>query len=150
MAEFVNDDGVVRYAPDFLDDIGLSVHYLIMPDGRKIRGVGDDFVAWHAKGYNHSSIGIELLVEGVWDYAEWRERIKLPTAYNRAQWNSAAKLVAELCGKYDIPMHRVTTHHLLDIRRKFDPGEGFGFAQFMIEVEYYIGHWRGTHGRAGT
>jgi N-acetyl-anhydromuramyl-L-alanine amidase AmpD len=73
MAEFVRCPitGHVYYATDWLYHEGYSCHYYVMPDGRVIRSVPEDKMAWHAKGVNSVSVGVDFLVAGVRDWFEF-------------------------------------------------------------------------------
>ena len=76
MGQHIVQDNDILFAPDFLDSVGLSAHCLIDPSGEVIRCRNDNEGAWHAKGFNTDSLGIEFLVEGVHDYASFLEAIK--------------------------------------------------------------------------
>ncbi|GAF88671.1 unnamed protein product, partial [marine sediment metagenome] len=93
MSEWVRDDKRKEYfAYDFIRKLGLSVHAFITPGGIIIRGREDLQGAYHAKGYNKNSLGVELLVNGVHNYPGFLDRIK--TDYvPRTQWIAAIALV---------------------------------------------------------
>lgn len=80
---------------------GTSAHYQVTPD--KIWGcVGEESVAYHAGNYevNQRSIGIEHLNnrgEPDWTIAE------------ETYWNSA-RLIADICNRYNLPINRETIH----------------------------------------
>src|SRR5690606_28750529 len=60
MSEWING----MYAPDFLLSVGLSAHALVTPDGDIIKCREDTQGAFHAKGLNTDSLGIEFLLPG--------------------------------------------------------------------------------------
>jgi N-acetyl-anhydromuramyl-L-alanine amidase AmpD len=60
MGEYIKDGNNVYSAARFLKKIGLSAHYLVTPSGVILRCVREAQIAWHAKGFNTNSIGIEV------------------------------------------------------------------------------------------
>ena len=76
MGEYINNNGDVYFARDWLEFLGLSAHYLIKPDGDVVVCRADNQGAWHARGHNMNSIGIEFLVEGEHDYSSFLTKIK--------------------------------------------------------------------------
>jgi len=132
IGEFIDTEGDDYFAPEFLRKIGLSAHYFITPTGVVIRSVDDDTIAWHAKGFNTDSIGIEFMVPGLHTYSTFIERIQRPYL-SKTQYAAGVKLVKDLCTKYDIKY--VKTHSELSPQRKHDPGAGFPLCKFMDEVK---------------
>ena len=132
MAEYirgVNDLSAV----DLLNELKLSAHYLITPSGVSIFMVDPDNMAWHAKGFNTKSIGIEFLVPGVYNYDSFLERIKKPYVYGE-QYTKGVKLCRELVKEYDIKKENFLRHSDVDPDRKSDPGEGFPWDTFVNDV----------------
>lgn len=130
MAEYirgVNDLSAV----DLLDELKLSAHYLITPSGVSIFMVDPDNIAWHAKGFNSDSIGIEFLVPGVYSYESFLERIKTPYIYGE-QYTKGVQLCRELIKEYNIT--EVVRHSDIDPDRKSDPGDGFPWETFLNDV----------------
>lgn len=118
-------DGGIYHCVDFLEHIDkTSAHLFVLPNGDIVRTRKDEHVAWHAKGFNTNSLGIEVAVPGEHDYGSFRLRI-------RTDWVTAHALAAtvrELLrwrGKYNIPEGRVRRHSDVDPERKIDPGSGF-------------------------
>ena len=136
----IRTDNGVLYAASFLESIGLSAHILVAPDGTRIRCRSDCEGAWHARGYNDDSLGIEVLVDGVHDYGSFTERIQTPWV-NKEQLDSAIDQVAEWCVRWDIPPGPGTLdeHSTLDPDRKVDPGDGFPWAEFVRRVKGNMG-----------
>ncbi len=134
MAEFVvaPPDPPV-YAPDFLASRGLSAHALIAPDGTLIRCVPDDRVAYHARGHNAGSLGVELLVPGRHDYASFVATIQT-TWVTPAAWSAAVELVAAWRAHWGVPLDAVLRHSDVDPTRKVDPGSGFRWRDFVAAV----------------
>ncbi|MEQ8882312.1 MAG: peptidoglycan recognition family protein [Cyclobacteriaceae bacterium] len=73
MGEYNDQD---YHAKERLDKLGLSAHYMVCPSGVVIRTRQIDERAWHAKGFNTNSIGVEFLVSGLHTYETFLEAIK--------------------------------------------------------------------------
>jgi N-acetyl-anhydromuramyl-L-alanine amidase AmpD len=127
MGEYIID-GAHWSARDYLKHIGLSAHYLICPSGLAIQCVSDDFVAYHCKGYNHKSLGLEFLVPGIHDYTSFLKAIKKPYL-SHAQCVTGYKVIQDWCKKYSLTKDNIFRHSDLDPQRKKDPGIGFSFDQ---------------------
>jgi len=144
MSEYLVEDGEALHASDFLEKHGLSAHALVTPDGEIITCRYDDEGAWHAKGYNTDSLGIEFLVEGLHTYTEFLEAMK--TNYvTSSQWNAGVDHIIHWVENH--PIERIDRHSDVDPARKFDPGQGFDWERFMAEFEHngYTGLFHATH-----
>jgi N-acetyl-anhydromuramyl-L-alanine amidase AmpD len=131
MAQFVDDGKKVSFAADFLREIGISAHILVCPDGTIIQCRQDNQGAYHAKGHNGGTLGIEFLVRGVHDYGSLIETIKTP--YISGPQYQAGK---QMCLAWTA-IHGIGTlqrHSDVDPKRKSDPGEGFPWNKFKREV----------------
>lgn len=108
---------------EFQDHIGLSAHYWITPLGNIIERVPPTEKAWHAKGVNSSSIGIEFIVPGfIKQYSDFTEKIKTDWLSDQ-QLKSGVALVQHL----GLPIRR---HSDQAPGRKVDPGSGFPWGKF--------------------
>lgn len=131
MAEFVFDGNTTAPAWDFLRKLRLSAHSLITPTGVNVRQRKDHQGAYHAKGYNEDSLGIEFLVPGVHDYGTFLAAMK-------TDWLTAAAYQAGLeqilywTDNYKITS--IDTHYQLDPARKHDPGEGFPLERLLGDL----------------
>lgn len=132
MGEYIKFDSGNKHAYDFLKDIGLSAHALICPDGTVIRCREDNQGAWHAKGFNKNSLGIEFLVKGAHTYGSFKKVIK-DHYLTLDQHIAGVELLRDWCSKYDIKS--IDTHSSLSPKRKVDPGTGFPLKQFLIDVK---------------
>lgn len=115
------------YAASFLDRVvKLSAHILVAPDATPIRCRRDDQVAWHAKGFNTNSLGIEVLVPGVYNYDTFLRAIDEPWVRQR-QFNMVAGVIRHWRDKWGIDFEpgEIDRHSDVDPDRKHDPGEGF-------------------------
>jgi len=130
MGEYIKDPDPI-FAPDFLEKIGLSAHALIVPNGDVMICREDNQGAYHARGYNTDSLGVEFLVEGVHDYGSFLEAIK--TDYiTPDQWAAGVELVKHWKEKHNIS--KVVRHSDLSPGRKLDPGSGMNWIKFISEV----------------
>lgn len=127
MSEFI--DGV--HALDYLQIMGLSAHYLIEPYGNIIRTRNENLIAYHAKGHNRMTIGIELLIKGDLTYPEFINALKTNWCKPQ-QMKSVIWLVNDIMTRHDIKKH--VRHSDIDPKRKKDPGEGFDWKYFKSQL----------------
>lgn len=120
------------HAVDFLRYIELSVHAIITPSGVVIRCRESDQGAYHAKGFNKDSLGVEFLVPGGYIYSSFLRAIKHPYL-TKQQYDMGVKLVKGWMKKYNITT--VDRHSDLDPKRKKDPGDGFPWQKFLKEIK---------------
>ena len=125
MGEFIKVHGIIWPALDWLRFNGLSAHALITPSGTLMECRDPTLVAWHAKGHNLDSIGVEFLVPGVHDWGTFKEAIKVWNWPSDNQYDAGRLLIDRWCGDFDIASKGVFTHHELDPTRRPDPGAGF-------------------------
>ncbi len=131
MSEYFMVRGKMVHAVEFLNEIRLSAHALISPNGDVFMCRPDNEGAYHARGHNTDSIGIEFLVEGVNTYGEFIEKIK--TNYTtEAQIQSGVEVCKKLINDNDITL--VTRHSDVSPERKLDPGEGFEWDSFLNKL----------------
>lgn len=132
MAEYVVDGNKTAWhAPDFLRHIGLSVHALVSPSGEIIRCRSDNEGAYHAKGFNVNSLGVEFLVKGQHDYDSFLNQIK-KDYITKLQYQAGVELVKEWIWLYNIT--QIDRHSDLSPERKYDPGDGFPWNQFLKDI----------------
>lgn len=127
----VGDD--IMFAPDFLDHMGLSAHLLVDPSGELIRCRNDGQGAWHAKGFNTDSLGIEFLVEGVHDYKSFLKAIQ-ENYITQKQWVVGVAAINQWMGQHNIKM--IDRHSDVDPDRKKDPGSGFDWEGLLDTLDY--------------
>lgn len=133
MGEFVDDGKTVLPAWDFLQKIGLSAHSLITPSGVNIRQRKDEQGAYHAKGFNNDSLGIEFLVPGIHDYDSLLATMETDYLTNAA-YSGGLSQVREWLNTHKIK--NIETHSQLDPKRKYDPGSGFPLQQFFEDLQH--------------
>ena len=130
MGEYILDPQPI-HATDFLVKLGYSAHALIAPDGDVYLCRDDDQGAYHARGYNTDSLGIEFLVEGNHNYGSFLEAIK--TDYvTLDQWDTGIDVVKSWLSAYNIK--RLVRHSDISPGRKVDPGQGFDWYTFLERV----------------
>ncbi len=129
-------EGERLYAASFLEKLGLSAHMLVAPDGSLIRCRGDAQGAWHAKGCNTDSLGVEVLVPGVYTYQPFVQRIAEPGWVGREQFNATLDLLRHWCGCWEIGTHpgQLDRHCDVDPDRKSDPGGGFPWTELKNQL----------------
>lgn len=132
MGEFLLDPHPI-HATDFLEKIKLSAHALVAPSGDIYICRDDDQGAYHAKGYNTDSLGIEFLVAGHHDYGSFLETIKTDWVTDE-QWDAGVQAVRYWMESYDIPIHKVVRHSDISPGRKVDPGVGFKWDKFKEAI----------------
>ncbi len=136
MAEFVRDkDGQVYYCIDWLKHEKISAHALITPSAVIIRTRRDEQVAWHAKGFNFGSLGIEFLVPGIHDYNTFLQRIDDPYLTD-GQLRAGIDMTREWTAKHQIK--HIDAHSDLT-STKYDPGRGFPREEYLKGVGYAPG-----------
>jgi N-acetyl-anhydromuramyl-L-alanine amidase AmpD len=118
----------------------VSAHYCV-DEETTIQCVREGDVAWHARGGNANSIGIELA-----GYAGQRS-LGWDDDYSRAVLERAARLTADVCERYAIPIRRLRAADLIAGRRgvtghadisaafrksdHWDPGPDFPWGRFL-------------------
>ena len=132
MAEYLYVDTVIYDAWTFLKNQALSAHYIITPSGVVFRCVPQYYKAWHCRGHNSTSIGVEFLVPGVYNYISFRNRIKTPYL-TPAQIVAGQEWLEYIQDCY--PGADLVRHSALDPKRKVDPGEGFPWTQLTGGLE---------------
>ncbi len=132
MAENVVLEGKQFSAWELLDHLKLSAHVLISPDGSRTRCRADTEVAWHAKGFNTDSLGVEVLVPDVFNLDQLQQRTKT-TWVSQEQMASLAQQI--MIWKKAWPIERIDRHSDLDpARRWYDPGEGFPWEELLRQT----------------
>jgi len=129
MGEYINK----THASEFLENIGLSAHFLICPNGDIIKTRKTTTIAYHAKGHNRNTVGIEVLVEGNWDYVGFIDKIK-ENYVKPEQLEALIELTNGIIEHYDIKPDSVLRHSDIDPDRKQDPGKGFPWEYFKKEL----------------
>lgn len=132
MGEFILDPHPI-FASDFLAKLGYSAHALVLPSGDIYICRDDDQGAYHARGYNIDSLGIEFLVEGHHNYGSFIEKIKSPWVKDE-QLQAGIDAVRNWVIAYKIPREKVVRHSDISPGRKVDPGAGFPWDEFIGEV----------------
>ena len=101
----------------------VSAHYVIRSsDGQITQMVREKDIAYHVRGYNTPSIGIEH--EGYVDNPSW---------YTDAMYRASAALTRNVCLKYGIPMTRsyIKGHSEMPNQTHTDPGPNWNWTYYM-------------------
>jgi N-acetyl-anhydromuramyl-L-alanine amidase AmpD len=134
--------------------LGYSFHKGYFPDGTTEQMTPFDKRASHAgisrwehngkiwEGFNKFSIGLEIYIEGAYNWQTFKDRIKLRESFTDKMYNSLAKDCAMLCKRYGLnPKERIVLHnwisgkHVRDKNWKIDPGSGFDWYRLVSMVE---------------
>ena len=136
MSEYFDHNGEHKHATQLLNSMGLSCHYMVTPGGSIIKCADPrELTAWHAKGHNFNSIGIELLVPGINDYDDFVWAMKNVSWISDTQDNALAHLCSRLIVEYDINAHDgIKLHCEIDPERKVDPGMKHDWDEFINKV----------------
>lgn len=128
MGEYITDNGQPQHAAAFLNEYKLSAHALVAPNGDVFMCRAPEEEAWHARGHNKNSLGIEFLVAGEHTYKSFIETIKSPYITDK-QLKAGVELVTRWLNNYDITT--ITRHSDVSPGRKVDPGIGFPWDYFL-------------------
>ncbi|MGB8956650.1 MAG: N-acetylmuramoyl-L-alanine amidase [Tumebacillaceae bacterium] len=104
----------------------VSAHYVVRSsDGQITQMVREKDIAWHARTFNSSSVGIEH--EGYANQTGW---------YTTAMYNASAALVSAICDKYGIAKTRnnILAHSDLYGNTHTDPGKNWDWNYYMSKV----------------
>ena len=122
---------------------GNSGHYYVDRDGRVEAYVPIDRIAHHTRGWNPTSIGIELVNSG--RYPDWlhSQHQQMTEPYPQAQIDALMDLIAdlrqrcpqlvEIAGHEDLDQTEVeaTDDPAIRVRRKRDPGPLFPWTEVL-------------------
>lgn len=133
IAEYIDTEPHDYHAVNFLAKINLSAHAFITPSGVIIRSRADHEGAYHAKGFNDGSLGIEFLVPGVHTYETFRDAIKRPYL-TEVQYQAGLGLVDQWMSEHNISIGQVYRHSDISPKRKIDPGAGFPWEKFNNDL----------------
>ncbi len=136
MGEFIKTKEKVYFAPDYLAFDGTSAHIFVPPEGELFRGRNDTEGAYHAKGYNTDTLGIEFLVPGIHIYTSFLKAIQTDWV-SEEQYEAGAMQCAEWMKKFGI--ESILRHSDISPERKFDPGTGFKWMEFNDRVQSKLG-----------
>jgi N-acetyl-anhydromuramyl-L-alanine amidase AmpD len=102
---------------------GVSAHYCVDSEAI-IQCVREEDIAWHARGGNATSIGIELAGFAGQGPKGWDD------SYSWAVLEQAATLTADICGRYGIPIRWLRAvglrRHLAGITGHVEVSKAFG------------------------
>ena len=126
---------VARYASDTHRNV--SWHATVDSDSA-IRMLPDDHTAWHVRGYNRCSVGVEIATQAHrWSTAppEWVEAVLDRTAQVVASWCKEHSLEARRLDSGSTSGRGIVAHRDLDPMRRSDPGDRFPWTRFLELVK---------------
>lgn len=136
MGERIMYKGKPLHATEFLEKVGLSAHRLVDSFGNQFKCREDNQIAYHAKGHNTNTLGLEFLVPvpdviEAFDYDSFLAVME--TNYTTKEMLESGKaIVREWLQNHQI--RDVVRHSDIDPKRKQDPGKGFPWMPFLHSV----------------
>ncbi len=134
MAENLLLKNGTKHAVAYLNDIKLSAHVLVAPNGDIYRCHPDNEIAWHAIEFNTNSLGIEFLVEGDYIYETFLDRIK-ETYITSKQLVSGLEIINNWFKIHNIK--KIVRHSDISPERKVDPGLGFPWDYLLDNIREF-------------
>lgn len=137
------DGGALRIAKYGASTTRSASWHWTTDSENSIHCLPDEFTAFHVIGYNHCSAGVEIATKA----ASWPQA---PDWWTAAVLNRTAKIYAEWCKKWEIPVRKLTkaeadrgekgivAHATLDPSRRSDPGAGFDWGRFMALIQEHM------------
>lgn len=157
IAKELDVEGEKMGAIEFLESIGLSAHYFIDSKGESFKMVNWKEKAKHAgiskwkedSNLNNCSIGIELMIDNVSNYAEWKKAINDKESFTNEHYTTCAEITASLCFENGLhPKDCILLHSEVsgdEVRGKgkgkVDPGQGFDKQRLVNMVEAELLHY---------
>lgn len=142
MAEYIHYKGKMRHAVEFLEMIeyeykgeprtGLSAHILIDPGGNIVKCRENNQGALHASGHNVDTLGVEWLVAGEHDYESFVKTIQDPYL-SEVQFYKGCRYIRKEWVEKEGVLH-YERHSDVSPERKIDPGAGFPWDEFLINI----------------
>lgn len=136
MGQFIYDVKTDRvyYAKDWLDHLGISVHFTIDPDAGILQHRDINSGAYHAKFNNEDTVGLEFLVPGIWYGERFRKRIETPYL-NDFQYSCGVWLMQNVLTGLPLYAHSEVDHRYREgVKVKVDPGRGFPKDKFSADI----------------
>ena len=131
MAEYIWYKDRMWHYTDLLLELNRGVHFAILTDGQIVKHQDHTKVLYHAAGFNLASVGVELIVPGVYDLGALYSKINRKTmafdVYTREQYKSIALLQGYLASHNFIRNPKIDwgLHSAHSQGRKRDPGYAF-------------------------
>jgi hypothetical protein len=149
MTELIEWEGETITARKLLENLGLSVHALVHPDGTVEEIIPTSQKAAHAGKSEHRGLsnlngfflGYEVLVPGKNDFGGFSKKIQEPGCYTDAQIEACVNLTRSWIEQYNILLKDVVRHsdvsgdHVRgEGKGKTDPGNGFPWDEFLSKL----------------
>lgn len=141
-------ESVARYFANLPATNKASAHICVDSDSA-VRCVDDSDRAWHAPGANGDGLGLEIAGYARQTRTEWLD------AFSKAALDQAAKVTADWCTKYSIPVKHLSIAELKagqkgivghrDVSAAYketnhtDPGPDFPWDYFLERVNHFKG-----------
>ena len=145
MAQYIWYKGKLWPYDLLLEELDRGVHFAILPDGQIVKHAEHTEVMWHARGANTRSVGVELIVPGVYDLAGLYRKIDGQPSmaydvYTRMQYQALMLLQGYLASYSFLADPRIdwTLHSVQSYGRKRDPGSAFSVSTFKEKISGYF------------
>ena len=142
MAEYIWYNGRMWNYRELLVELDRGIHFAILPCGQVIQFNDPRSVLWQARGANHSTCAVELLVPGVFDLDALYSKINSTSfLYPAMQYDGLFTVMNYLYENLEYVMDPVVDwqlHHEQSKGRKKDPGSSFdiGLWKGMLREQY--------------
>lgn len=129
------DSGTISWCCDPRSKV--SYHYLIGRDGQAYQFVREQEKAWHAGVSTFHGEEIQGSVNPISIGVCFANNGKGSEFYTIIQYQRGARLVADICERHGIPLHRVRGHFEVAPGRKQDPWSHFNWRTFYLWFAFY-------------
>lgn len=134
IGEFIDTEGRDYYCTDWLEYLKISAHAFITPSGVVIKTRNSNQRAYHSKGNNRDTIGIEFMVPGLHNYVTFSKAIR-KLYLTDIQYKAGVEYVKFLMDGISLfQANMIFRHSEIDPSRKIDPGAGFPWKQFLKDL----------------
>lgn len=123
-----SDAGTIAWLKD--PSSKVSYHYLVGRDGTVHQFVDESQKAWHAGKSTYNGEEIDGSVNAISIGVAFANDGLGKEPYNLEQYDAGAELVADICRRHSIPLHRVRGHCDVSPGRKEDPYRWFDWLAF--------------------
>jgi N-acetylmuramoyl-L-alanine amidase len=115
----------------------VSYHYLVGRDGTVHQLVDEAQKAWHAGVSSFHGEEIEGSINPISIGVAFANNGKGDEPYTLEQYDAGAELVADVCRRRSIPLHRIRGHFEVSPGRKQDPWSWFAWPEFYRLLGLY-------------
>ena len=129
------DAGTLAWCADAKSKV--SYHYLVGRDGVVYSMVSDAEKAWHAGESKFHNEEVDGSVNPISIGVCFANNGRGDEFYSSKQYEEGGRLVADICKRHSIPLHRVRGHFEVSPGRKTDPWPWFNWRTFYLWFAYH-------------